>query len=878
MTLALLAVAIFATGMMESTLRQTNLLLLWPVVIVAALFAGFVPAILAAVLGIVAIDYWLLAPGRLELSGPTGLLPLGLFIVLAAIISSLADGQRREQQRAVTAEEEATARAVQLADQAMELESQLQETQQVTEELEASTGQLQQLTIDAEEAREAAERAHREIASAFDAVPDSIATFDSDLRLRYLNPVGQENLRQAGFDVQTLYGKALGEGIGETGRELATAAMQAISGKRMVEIEQRVVQIDRWFSHRLVPLSSGLLLISRDVTRERRRVADQRLLSETGVLLATARLDLHQTLRNLTHAVVPHFGDWCSIQLVQEDGNLRQLAVAHVDPEKARWAAEINERYPADPDAQTGAAHVARTGESELYPDIPEELLSRAARDQEHLELLRSVGMKSALAVPIKGGDRVLGALTVVAAESGRRFREADLALAEELGRRAGMAIENARLLAAEQEARASAEASADRIARLQRVTAALSRAATLAEVGRVVVTEGVAALGAQDGGAWLLNRRKDTLELLRSVGLSSAEQTRFRRVPMDSDIPIALAVRERQPVVLGRRTEAANRFPSLSYAATTPGSEAWICVGVRTRDEPLGALALGFAEPREFDDDTLAFVEALSAQCGSAFERARLMAAEQRARGDAEKANRVKTDFLAVMSHELRTPLNAIAGHTELLEIGVHGPVTDAQLEALGRIRRSQRHLLGLINDVLNFAKLEAGHVEYDIGVVPIRSEIEALEPFISPQIAAKEISYSCTADAGLAALADAEKLRQIMLNLLSNSVKFTPEGGSIAVTAKGIGEEVVVEVRDTGIGIPEDKLDQVFAPFVQVGRGLTSVHEGTGLGLAISRDLAEGMNGSLGVESTEGEGSCFILVLPRAKDAAVTGSSVSG
>jgi signal transduction histidine kinase/CheY-like chemotaxis protein len=234
------------------------------------------------------------------------------------------------------------------------------------------------------------------------------------------------------------------------------------------------------------------------------------------------------------------------------------------------------------------------------------------------------------------------------------------------------------------------------------------------------------------------------------------------------------------------------------------------------------------------------------------------------RARKEAEEANRSKSAFLAAMSHELRTPLNAIAGHAQLMEIGVHGPLTDAQREALTRIQRSEAHLLALINDVLNFAKLEAGRVEYDIEPVPLGEVVADVLAMMEPQLATRRLTASAVVPTAIVAHADREKVRQILLNLLSNAVKFTPPGGRVSVdTPDGV---TGVRVSDTGIGIPREKLAMIFDPFVQVHRDLTRSIDGTGLGLAISRDLARGMRGDLTVESTEGVGSSFVLTLPSA------------
>jgi len=245
------------------------------------------------------------------------------------------------------------------------------------------------------------------------------------------------------------------------------------------------------------------------------------------------------------------------------------------------------------------------------------------------------------------------------------------------------------------------------------------------------------------------------------------------------------------------------------------------------------------------------------------------LLGESERARAEAEAANRAKSEFLAVMSHELRTPLNAIGGYTELIELGIRGPITNEQRADLARIQQSQRHLLGLINGVLNYARVEAGAVHYAVERVPLAEVLATCEALIAPQVRSRGLALRrAECDESIRVRADREKLQQIVLNLLSNAVKFTDRGGRVSLRAFPSDDDttVSVEVSDTGIGIATEQLDRAFEPFVQIDAKLTRTREGTGLGLAISRDLARGMGGELSAESAIGEGSTFRLTLPRA------------
>jgi signal transduction histidine kinase len=238
----------------------------------------------------------------------------------------------------------------------------------------------------------------------------------------------------------------------------------------------------------------------------------------------------------------------------------------------------------------------------------------------------------------------------------------------------------------------------------------------------------------------------------------------------------------------------------------------------------------------------------------------------EQAARTAAEEANRAKTDFLRMMSHELRTPLTAIQGYLELLEMGIYGGMTEEQISILRRIESNERHLLAIINDLLDFARVDARRVELRITPLPVRDIRLAVDPVCRPQIDSKQLNYAWhSVGDQMIVRADREKVRQIVVNLVSNACKFTPRGGSIDVECVRLERSVELKVSDTGPGIPAQKLDAIFEPFVQLDNGLTRATAGTGLGLAISRELARAMGGDLAVTSALGQGSTFTLTLPR-------------
>ena len=244
------------------------------------------------------------------------------------------------------------------------------------------------------------------------------------------------------------------------------------------------------------------------------------------------------------------------------------------------------------------------------------------------------------------------------------------------------------------------------------------------------------------------------------------------------------------------------------------------------------------------------------------------LLLSERTAREEAEVANRLKSEFLALLSHEFRTPLQAVFGYTELLDRGIHGSLNETQRRYVQRIQQSQQHLLGLINTILEFEKLESGQpIDVLLVPTPMHEVLSVMESLIGPQLEAKEIvyEYECR-DEPIVAYADSTKVQQILLNLLSNAIKFTGRGGRVRLDCLAESNGIAVHVRDTGCGIPADQLETIFQPFVQI-KAKGTIANGTGLGLSISRRLAEAMGGSLTASSELGRGSTFTLLLKRAQ-----------
>ena len=336
------------------------------------------------------------------------------------------------------------------------------------------------------------------------------------------------------------------------------------------------------------------------------------------------------------------------------------------------------------------------------------------------------------------------------------------------------------------------------------------------------------------------------------SRGLSSEY-----RAAVEGHSPWDRDERQPRPITI-EDVETAPSLASLRPVIAAEGIRALGFVPLTDDRELLGKFMIYFDRPHRWTEAELQLAGTIARHVSFAIMR------ERRER-ELREANRAKSDFLATMSHELRTPLNAIAGYSDLLEMGVHGTLTAKQKDALQRIQVNQRHLLGLIDDVLDFAKLEAGHLHFDMADVPVRETLEATHALIETQLASKNIAFEFDpGDVRTTCRGDRAKIQQVLANLLSNAWKFTPAGGLVRLWCETKGPDVCIHVTDTGEGIADVDLEAAFEPFVQLHSGFRRRVEGTGLGLAISRQLARGMGGDVTVRSVLGQGSTFTLRLP--------------
>jgi PAS domain S-box-containing protein len=607
----------------------------------------------------------------------------------------------------------------------------------------------------------------------------------------------------------------------------------------------------------------GAVSILSDITDRKRAEMGSRFLAEASRLL-TSSLDHRETLRTVAGLAVPWLADWCAIHLVRKDGAIGTVALAHRDAEKAAWAEATVPDYRPSFDAPLGVGNVVRTGASELYHSVPEDLLERALGGGVMVEVMRRLGLAAALVVPVMGRQRAIGAITLVATQPGRRFDARDVELAEELGRRAGLAVENAILFRKESDARQAAESAARRTAILQQFAEALSEAPTEESIAHVIIQTGLRHLGADAGSVALV--RGDQIDIARSAGYRRSVEERWPFFPITADLPIARAVRDRAIVTYSSLEELFESFPEMvKIEKWTHKSFAAVPLLVESR--AIGAIGLSFLEARRFDGEEIGMMLAIARQCAQAVERARLFEAERAARADAEAANRAKDEFLATLSHELRTPMTATLGWARMLTM--LNVDEDTMRVAIDSIHRSTQAQARIVDDLLDVARIVTGKMKIEPRPMILRPLIiESLES-VKAAADARSIEIAVDlVDPPVPVLGDPDRLRQVVWNLLSNAIKFTHAGGHVAIRLERDATDARLTISDDGQGIRPDLLPVIFERFRQGDSSTSRAAAGLGLGLSIVKHLIELHGGAVTAQSDgEGKGSVFAVTIPIAQ-----------
>ncbi|MBM4440805.1 MAG: GAF domain-containing protein [Candidatus Rokubacteria bacterium] len=489
------------------------------------------------------------------------------------------------------------------------------------------------------------------------------------------------------------------------------------------------------------------------------------------------------------------------------------------------------------------------------------DILAEAGASERSRWLAREIGYRAFLAVPMMREGQPIGVINITRREA-EAFSPRQIEVMQTFADQAVIAIENVRLFTELQRRNVEVTEALEQQTATGEILGVISRSQT--EIQPVLDTIAASARRVCDAfDAVVLQPQGDELVVVAHAGTPSSEG--FARGPIGRDWVSGRAFIEGRTIQVPDLQAAEGEFPRGAAMARQAGHRTALATPLLRPDGALGVLLVRRHEVRPFTDKQLALLKTFADQAVIAIENVRLFTELQQRTTQLQVANRHKDEFLANMSHELRTPLNAIIGFSEVMLERMFGDVNDKQEEYLNDILSSGRHLLSLINDILDLSKIEAGRMELDLAEFNLAVAIDNAMTLVHERAARRGLTLTQEVDPSVGDFkGDERKIKQVLLNLLSNAIKFTPEGGRVEVRASLKGDVVEIAVKDTGVGIAPEDQETVFEEFRQVGTDLARKHEGTGLGLALSRRFVELHGGNLWLESEVGVGSTFTFALP--------------
>jgi signal transduction histidine kinase/putative methionine-R-sulfoxide reductase with GAF domain len=591
---------------------------------------------------------------------------------------------------------------------------------------------------------------------------------------------------------------------------------------------------------------------NRDLTEALDR---QTATSEILRVISQSRTDVQPVFETIADAAF-NLCQAASANVFTFDGEMVSVAAQRVANPVASDA--MRQLYPRPPSRDLAAPRAVLTGGIVVIPDVLED------PDYLYADVVIPGGFRSILGVPLMRGDATIGAITVGRDHPGT-FPEAQIELLRTFADQAVIAIENVRLFN-ELEARTAAlTRSVGELRALGEVGQAVSSTLDLETVLRTIVARAVPLAGSNSGAIYEYDEAGEIFHLRAAHLFPDELVDALRAAPIRrGEGAIGRLVDTGEPIQIADIADQAIYQSRVREMLIRNGYRSLLAVPLLCEGRLLGGLSVNRRAGGEFAPEVIELVKTFASQSALAIQNARLFREIEDKSRQLETASRHKSEFLANMSHELRTPLNAIIGFSEVLGERMFGEINDKQAEYVADILESGRHLLALINDILDLSKIEAGRMELEPSEFHLPTAIDNTLTLLRERAQRRGIALASDIDTQLGTVrADERKVKQVLLNLLSNALKFTPEGGRVDVRARTRDGVREISVVDTGVGIAPEDLDAVFEEFRQVGASKKKA-EGTGLGLAISRKFIELHGGRLWVESEPGRGATFTFTLP--------------